>query len=120
MALRSVLKTLLITVTKNTWKDLPSWMEGQRLILICRSVTSGNTATVTVWGSDDDGTNYFPIGDARIAQEAKALAVAVGTGRIGTGAYVTTLFLLACEARRIYIQESSPGTDDFVYQIGCF
>ena len=114
----------LVTVTKASWTLIghPPWSPGppvaSHLQLIARSATASNTATLTVWGSNDGGTTYFPLVLTSLLTPAKNLGIAVGTERVGSGAYVDSIVLSIGPATHVYIAESSPGTDNFEYQVG--
>lgn len=106
------------TVTKATWFPLNT-VHGRYIQLICRSATSGHAVTITVWGSADGGTTYFPLMRADTLAPAKSIAISVGTLKIGSGSYVDSVVLAVGQASALYIAETAaPTPEDFIYQVG--
>jgi len=111
--------TAIVAVTKNTWTALSTIDTAvqRRLLISTRTVTANNTATVTVWGSDDGGTTYFPM-LLSTGAKARAVAIAVGTAAIGGGNYADAFEIMVGPATHIYVQETAVGTDNLVYETG--
>jgi hypothetical protein len=107
----------LVAITKDTWTALSGIGTQRRLLLNCRTVTASNTATLTIWGSDDGGTTYFPM-LLSTGAKARDVSIAVGTDRIGAGHYADAVEILVGPGTHIYVQEEAVGTDDFTYEAG--
>jgi len=107
----------LVVIPKNAWTDITA-RGGRELLLVARSPTSGNTATLTIWGSIDGGSTYFPVMKVADLTKARDVAIDVGTDRIGSGAFADALAVAPGPASSLYVQQEAAGTDDFTYLVG--
>ena len=111
-------------VTKGTWTALSGIGTGTHryLLVNCRSITSGNTATINVWCSPDAGTTWYKAVRADTLAATLAVSVACGTAVPGTPAgttyYVDSLVIAVGPATHIFIEQDAVGTDNFVYEVG--
>jgi hypothetical protein len=110
-----VCATTLASVTTATWTAIPSG--GQTYLVInAISATSGNAATMTVWGSPDGGTTQRVLLRADTLAPAKSVAIAVGTVVAPNGTTYTDSFaVLRAGCTHIFLAESSPNTNNFTY-----
>jgi len=99
----------------NGWKTITPY---RLMLLTAYSVTASNTATLTIFESSDGGTTYSQVIRGDTLAKARAMAIAVGTAKIGSGSYTDCFtIMLRGDTTHIYVQETSPGTDDFTYDI---
>jgi hypothetical protein len=110
----------LTSVTKNAWTAIPAG--GQTYLVVnASSVTSNNTATVTVWGSPDGGTTQRVLLRADTLAPAKAVSIAVGTAAgPDTTTFADAFAVTRAGCTHIYIQQTAQGTDNYVYGVAGF
>jgi hypothetical protein len=115
-----VCATALSSVTTATWTAIPSG--GQTYLVInAVSATSGNAATMTVWGSPDGGTTQRVLLRADTLAPAKSVAIAVGTVVAPNATTYTDAFaVLRAGCTHVYLAESAPNTNNFTYGIAGF
>ncbi len=113
--------TAHVAIAKNTWTALSGIGNGRHRYLQIFLVddTASETAVVTVWGSEDGGTTYFPMVRADTLADAKSVTLAVGTERIGSGDYSASVVVAVGPATHIYLQEkTAPAAGTYTYQVG--
>jgi len=115
-----VCATALTTVTKATWTAIPAG--GQTYFTLhAASVTSGNTATLTVWGSPDGGTTQRVLLRADTLAPARAVSIAVGTSAgPDTTTFADAFAVSRAGCTHIYIQQTAAGTDNYAYSVAGF
>ena len=109
----------LAAFAKDTWHAFPTPLSDYYQIVLSDD-TASETGIVSLWGSNDAGTTYWPLLRADTLAMARTVSLAVGTSRIGAaGNYTAAIAFARGPASHFYVEEeTSPAAGTYSYLVG--